>query len=239
MKTAVSIIDDNLALLTSLSLSLNSHGYHTITFNCPKKALEHHTQHPADFYIIDMKMPILNGIEFYQTLCLKLNVDRLPAVILTAAEEEEARCLTKTTIADFIKKPFNLNGLIARMNKILISLKGLSTNKPYKIGNLKIYEDKIMCSWYNNQIELTKKELILLSSLAHRPRVVFSRGKLLEICYSDNMEVNDRVIDSHIKRLRCKFRKVHPEKKFNRIKTYYSSGYSWQPQNIANTQNNS
>ena len=92
---------------------------------------------------------------------------------------------------------------------------------------------------FNNEIELTKKEFNLLSRLAHRPHVVFTRQKLLEICYSDNLEVTDRVIDSHIKRLRNKFRKVHPEKIFNRIKTHYGSGYAWQTQSYPQIINNS
>ena len=119
MTTQISIIDDHDTILTALSLQLQSHGYSTITFECPLKALEHHSKHPADAYIIDMKMPKLTGIEFYKCLCKNLNKERLPAVFLTAVHELEKQALTKTTIGDFIKKPFNLDILIARLEKIL------------------------------------------------------------------------------------------------------------------------
>ena len=233
MKTEISIIDNNLALLSSLSMSLSSHGFKVTTFDCPMRALKYHSNQPADFSIIEMKMPKPNGYEFYESLCKRLTAKRIPAILLTAVEEEESRCLTQTTIADFIKKPFNLSGLIARINKILFSIKQNQNEKVYKIGNLILHEEKILCTWFNSEIELTKKEFSLLSRLAHRPHVVFSRNTLLEICYNDDLEVTDRSIDSHIKRLRKKFKKVHPNKKFNRIKTYYGTGYAWHPQSIS------
>ena len=232
MAEKVSIIDDNNGLLTSLALQLQICGYTTTIFSCPQQALDHHAKEPADFYIIDIKMPKLTGIEFYNALCQKLRVEKLPAVFLTAVNELETKCLEETSISDFIKKPFSFDILHARIKKVLSHFKSSSKSKTYKIGNLKLNEDKIMCIWFNNEIELTKTEFLLLYYLAKRPRVVYTRSQLLDLCCKD-LEVTDRVIDSHVKRIRKKFGRVHPEGDFNRIHTHYGTGYAWHPQSIA------
>ncbi len=233
MASLISIIDDNTSILSSLSLQLKSHGYSTCCFCSSNEALEHHTKYPADFYIIDIKLPgELNGIEFYEALCQKLDVIQLPAVFLSAGEGFEAQCLRKTTIADFIKKPFSFEGLFARIERIMGVLNPAKKDSNYTVGNLVLYEDRIMCSWFGKEIEFTRKEFELIKRLVFRPRVVFSRYQLLELCYKDNFDVTDRVIDSHFKRIRKKFKKVHPEKQFNRIKTFYGSGYAWVPQGV-------
>jgi two-component system response regulator ChvI len=94
-------------------------------------------------------------------------------------------------------------------------------------------EDKILCSWFGKEIELTRTEYSLLDQLVRRPRVVYSRNQLLDVCYGENYNVTDRNIDSHIKRLRKKFRKANPKIKFDRIKTSYGTGYSWSPSSFA------
>ena len=233
MTTLISIIDDYDSLLTSLSLQFQSQGYSTITFTCPQAALEYHAVNPADAYIIDMKMPKMTGFEFYASLCQKLNKDRVPALFLTAVHELEEQALKNTSIGDYIVKPFNFGVLIARLEKILSYFKPKDDGKTYMIGNLIMMEDKILCSWFGKEIELTKTEFNLLNQLARRPRVVYSRNQLLDVCYGDNLEVMDRNIDSHIKRLRKKFRKAYPKIKFDRIKTYYSAGYAWVPRSVA------
>jgi two-component system response regulator ChvI len=93
-------------------------------------------------------------------------------------------------------------------------------------------DDKILCSWFGKEIELTKTEFNLLSQLAKRPRIVYSRNQLLDVCYGEDFAITDRNIDSHIKRLRRKFRNANPSIKFNRIKTHYGSGYAWAPQSV-------
>ena len=228
MTTLISIIDDHNPLLTALSLQFQSYGYSTITFSCPLAALEHHAKHPADVYIIDMKMPKLTGVECYQALCKKYNVDLLPALFLTAVDTDEAKNLKETTISDYVLKPFNFEILLARIEKILKRFK--SKDKIYKIGNLKLFEEKILCTWLDKEIEFTKTEFTLLYQLAKRPGVAFSRSQLLDICYKDNYEVEDRCIDSHIKRLRKKFKYYDPS--FDRIKTRYGSGYTYIPKNM-------
>ena len=233
MTTRISIIDDNESILTSLSLQFQSQGYSTITFACPQAALEYHTKQPVDAYIIDMRMPKLTGFEFYRRLCEILKKDRVPALFLTGVDNLEENALKNTTIGDYVLKPFSFNILLARMEKVLSYFKRKEDNKTYKIGNLLMMEDKILCKWFGKEIELTKTEFDLLSQMARRPRVAFTRDQLLDVCYGDNYNVTDRNIDSHIKRLRKKFRKANPEIKFNRIKTHYGTGYAWTPQSVA------
>ena len=228
--TTISIIDDNTSILTSLSLQFQSQGYKTITFADPQEALEHHAQNPADAYIIDMKMPKLTGFEFYSQLCESLKKDRVPALFLTAVDNLEERALKETTIGDYVLKPFSFNILIARLEKVLSYFKRKEEDKSYKIGNLEMMEDKILCRWFGVEIELTRTEFSLLYRLVKRPRVVYSRDQLLDVCYSDDLDVTDRNIDSHIKRLRKKFREANPKIKFDRIRTHYGTGFAWTPQ---------
>ena len=232
MALKISIIDDNESLLTSLALQLRTCGYVVKTFACPKQALNFHIKEAADFYIIDIKMPKLTGIEFYNELCQKLMVESLPAVFLTAVNELERECLEETTISDFVKKPFSFEILHARIKKTLSYFNPSSKNKTYRIGNLKLNEEKIMCQWFNQEIELTKTEFLLLSYLAKRPRMVYTRAQLLDLL-EKNLNVEDRVIDSHVKRIRHKFKKAIPKEKFDRIHTHYATGYAWHPKSFS------
>ena len=233
MVAKISIIDDNENILTSLALQLQTCGYTVTTFSCPQQALNYHANEPADLYIIDIKMPKLTGIEFYKTLCQKLDVASLPAVFLTAVNQLETKCLEETSISDFIKKPFSFDILHARIKKVLSHFMSSTKSKTYKIGNLMLNEDKMMCIWFNKEIELTKKEFLLLTYLAKRPRVVYTRTQLLDLLDID-LEAEQQVIDSHIKRIRKKFKETRPEEKFNRIHTHYGSGYAWHPQSLNN-----
>ncbi len=231
MAAQVSIIDDNQNLLTSLALLFQAQGYSTSTFSCPQQALDHHAKKPADIYIIDIRMPKLTGIEFYKALCEKLGKKRVPALFLTGVDNLEAECLKNTTIGDYVLKPFSSDILLARVKKILSYFQPEDKDKEYKIGNLELFEDKIMATWFQKQIELTRTEFILIFHLARRPFVIFSRGQLLDICYPNDYDVVDRNIDSHIKRIRHKFREVHPD--FDRIHTSYGGGYSWRPLSVS------
>ena len=228
MNKTISIIDDHETILTSLALQFQSLGYKTLTFECPLKALDYLSQYPADGYVIDMKMPKLTGIEFYTQLCQNLNKKKLPALFLTGVHELEEKVFKQTSIGDFVKKPFSFNILVARLEKV-ISYFAQEKSKNYKIGNLEIIPEQIMVKWFGKKIEMTKSEFSLVEQLVRRPRVVNTRDNLLDICYGEEIVVVDRNIDSHIKRIRKKFRKANPLIEFDRIKTHYGSGYSWEP----------
>ena len=223
----ISIIDDNTSLLTNLEIGLKNRGYGVNTFKDPLDALNYLKKDPSDFYLIDYKMPKLNGIEFYTSLCSKLKKKSLPSIMLTGVEEIHLKTLNETTIGDFIIKPFEFEILIARIEKILSFYKIPERLSEYKLGNIILYEDKVSCTWYDQEIELTKKEFTIISQLIRRPNCIFSREGLLDICYKDNFDIQDRNIDSHIKRIRKKFRLAKPGIHFDNIKTSYGSGYSW------------
>lgn len=230
MAAQVTIIDDNSGLLTSLALLFQTHGYSTKTYSCPQEAIDDIPEKPSDIYIIDIKMPKISGICCYESLCKKFNVNTIPALFLTCVDELEVKCLNETTISDYVRKGSDFQILLARVKKILSKFK--SKEKIYKIGNLKLFEEKILCTWFDKEIEFTKTEFTLLSQLAKRPRVVYTRAQLLDICYADNYEVDDRCIDSHVKRIRQKFKKIRPKEKFDRIKTQYGTGYTWIPRSV-------
>ena len=176
----ISIIDDNTSILTSLSLQFQSKGYKTITFFDPEKALLYHEDKPADAYVIDMKMPKLTGFEFYRDLCVVLNKDKLPALFLTAVDNLEERALKDTTIGDFVLKPFSFNILQARLEKVMSYFAKQKKDEIYKLGNLELLEEQILCRWFGKSIELTKTEFALLKQLVKRPRVVYTRDQLLD-----------------------------------------------------------
>ena len=177
-----------------------------------------------------MKMPKLTGFEFYRDLCEILKKERLPALFLTGVDNLEEKALSETTIGDFVLKPFSFAILLARLEKVLSFFQKKNEDKVYKIGNLELFEEQINCRWFGKEIELTKTEYALLDKLVRRPRIVNTRDQLLDVCYGHDLDVTDRNIDSHIKRLRKKFRKANPEIKFNRITTHYGTGYAWSPQ---------
>ena len=201
-------------------------------FQCPLKALNYHSEHPADAYVIDMKMPKLTGIEFYKQLCQNLNKEKLPALFLTGVHELEEKVFKQTTIGDFVKKPFSFDILVARLEKVISYFTPQEKDKVYKVGNLEIIPEQIMVKWFGKKIEMTKREFFLVEQLVRRPRVVNTRDNLLDVCYGEEIVVVDRNIDSHIKRIRKKFKKAYHNEKFDRIKTHYGSGYSWQPRGI-------
>ena len=232
-KITVSIVDDNTSILTTLSMQFENKGFKTFTFTDPEKALEFHEKEPADSYVIDWRIPGgMNGLEFYKNLCEILNKDRLPALFLTGVDNNfiEEKALRESTISDFILKPYSFNILLARLEKILSFFNITDKPKVYKLGNLEMFEERINCRWFGKEIELTKTEYTLLDRLVKRPRCINSRDKLLDVCYSHNLDVTDRNIDSHIKRLRKKFREARPDINFNRITPHYGSGYAWSPQ---------
>jgi len=119
MIQTISIIDDNISLSHALVVALAAEGYKNYKFSRPREALNFHKTTPADFYIIDIKLPQMSGIEFYLSLCKQANAQSIPAIFLSASNSQEAMCLASTTIGDFITKPFNFEALLARMQRVI------------------------------------------------------------------------------------------------------------------------
>ena len=229
----IALVDDDRNILTTVSIFLQSEGFATRVYADGETALRALLENPPDLAIFDIKMPRMDGLELLQRLREK---SMLPVIFLTSKDEEPDEALGLAMGADdYITKPFSQQLLVARIRAILrrtelvraepgaLSHEGL----PETIlrGRLTIDPARHHVSWDGKPVSLTVTEFLILESLAMRPGVVKSRNQLMDAAYSDDIFVDDRTIDSHIKRLRRKFRGVDPD--FAAIDTLYGAGYSF------------
>ncbi len=233
---SIALVDDEQSILTSVSLSLESEGFTVDTFLNGVEALEALENKSYDLGLFDIKMPKMDGNE----LLSKVRSSRveklkdLPIIFLTSKDHEQDEIIgLRMGAADYIKKPFSQKLLNERVRTVLRihsnRSKNDNLNNEQKIsftkGDLILDEDKQLCFWKGIEIELTVAEFNLIKSLAKYPGVVKDRNQLMDAMYGDSIYVDDRTIDSHIKRLRKKFRSY--DKSFDQIRTRYGSGYSW------------
>ena len=221
----IALVDDEQSILTSVSLSLQSEGFTVDTFLNGVEALE-----------FDIKMPKMDGNELLSKVrSSKIeNLKDLPIIFLTSKDHEQDEIIgLRMGASDYIKKPFSQKLLNERIRTVLRihnnrneEQKDNSIKKQNFIkGDLILDEDKQLCFWKGIEIELTVAEFNLIKSLAQYPGVVKDRNQLMDAMYGDSIYVDDRTIDSHIKRLRKKFRSY--DNSFDQIRTRYGSGYSW------------
>ena len=233
---SIALVDDEESILTSVSLSLESEGFKVDTFLNGVEALEALETKSYDLGLFDIKMPKMDGNELLNKVrSSKLeNLKHLPIIFLTSKDQEQDEIIgLRMGAADYIKKPFSQKLLNERVRTVLrihsnrINKENDNSNKKQKFtkGNLVLDEDKQLCFWKDTEIELTVAEFNLIKSLAQYPGVVKDRNQLMDAMYGDSIYVDDRTIDSHIKRLRKKFRSY--DKSFDQIRTRYGSGYSW------------
>ena len=234
-KTQIALVDDEKNLLTSVSLILRSEGFNVITYENGEDAMEGFEKEPPNLALLDIKMPRMNGRE----LLIKIresknqNLKNIPVIFLTSKDDEQDEITgLRMGASDYITKPFSQRLLIERINTVLRiynnrmnSEIGHSNENTLSIDDLILDELKQLCFWKNNEIELTVAEFNLVKCLARIPGVVKDRNQLMDAMYGENIYVDDRTIDSHIKRLRKKFKKN--DESFNCIRTRYSLGYSW------------
>ena len=233
---SIALVDDEQSILTSVSLSLESEGFKVDTFLNGVEALEALEKNSYDLGLFDIKMPKMDGNE----LLVKIRSSKieklkeLPIIFLTSKDQEQDEIIgLKMGAADYITKPFSQKLLNERVRTVLRvhSNRAFSTDesinkkKNFIKGNLVLDEDKQLCFWKEIEIELTVAEFNLIKSLAQYPGVVKDRNQLMDAMYGDTIYVDDRTIDSHIKRLRKKFKSYDPD--FDQIRTRYGSGYSW------------
>ncbi len=227
--TTVALIDDDRNILASLSIALQAEGYVTRLYSDPEAALKALTENPADIAVCDIKMPRLDGIELLRRL---RKVTSMPFIFLTSKTDELDEALGLAMGADdYIAKPFSQRLLIARIKAILrrteLNRVEQAADEPVpeilERGRLEMDPARHIVKWNGKNVTLTVTEFLILEALAHRPGVVKNRNQLMDIAYQDDVYVDDRTIDSHIKRLRRKFREVDPE--FNAIDTLYGAGY--------------
>ena len=232
----IALVDDEQSILTSVSLSLQSEGFTVDTFLNGVEALEALESQSYDLGLFDIKMPKMDGNELLSKVrSSKIeNLKDLPIIFLTSKDHEQDEIIgLKMGASDYIKKPFSQKLLNERIRTVLRIHN--NRNEEQKDNNIKkqnfikgdliLDEDKQLCFWKGIEIELTVAEFNLIKSLAQYPGVVKDRNQLMDAMYGDSIYVDDRTIDSHIKRLRKKFRSY--DNSFDQIRTRYGSGYSW------------
>ena len=232
MSQVIALVDDDRNILTSVSIALQQEGFVTRVYSDPNAALKAITDNPPDLGVFDIKMPGMDGIELLRRL---RETSALPVIFLTSKDDEMDEAMGLAMGADdYIAKPFSQRLLIARIRAILrrqelarreASQDGdeAETAPLIERGRLVMDPDRHKVRWDGRDVSLTVTEFLILAALAQRPGVVKNRNQLLDVAYNEDVYVDDRTIDSHIKRIRRKFRALDPE--FDAIETLYGVGY--------------
>ena len=234
--TIIALVDDENSIRTSVSLALESEGFKVDVFQNGLEALEALETNSYDLGLFDIKMPKMDGNELLSKVRSSKNqtLKEMPIIFLTSKDQEQDEIIgLRMGAADYITKPFSQKLLNERIKTVLriYQNRKIEGNTEQKIlknlkkGNLELDDLKQLCFWKNEVIELTVAEYNLIKSLAKYPGVVKDRNQLMDAMYGDSIYVDDRTIDSHIKRLRKKFKSYDPT--FDQIRTRYGSGYSW------------
>ncbi|WP_277968247.1 response regulator transcription factor [Sphingomonas echinoides] len=230
MTATIALVDDDRNILTSVSITLQAEGFVTRLYSDGETALKALIDNPPDIAILDIKMPRMDGLELLRRLREKSMV---PVIFLTSKDDELDEALGLAMGADdYISKPFSQRLLIARIRAILRraegSQGGSGSEEPTAEtslirGRLAMDTARHRVSWAGAPVTLTVTEFLILETLAQRPGIVKTRNQLMDAAYHDDIYVDDRTIDSHIKRVRRKFRQVDPT--FDAIETLYGAGY--------------
>lgn len=232
----IALVDDETNILTSVAIALESEGFTVDTYVNGEDALIGLEDKKYDLGLFDIKMPRMNGNELLIKVRTSQNkiLKNMPVIFLTSKDQEQDEIIgLKMGAADYIKKPFSQKLLNERIRTVLrihenrnnTEDKEIIKNKNFIKGHLVLDDLKQLCFWKDCVIELTVAEFNLISSLARHPGVIKDRNQLMDKMYGDNIYVDDRTIDSHIKRLRKKFKLF--DSTFDQIRTRYGSGYSW------------
>jgi two-component system response regulator ChvI len=233
LKQTIALVDDDRNILTSVQMTLEQEGFAVRTFTDGESALQALMARPVDLAVLDVKMPRMDGMELLQRLRAR---SAMPVIFLTSKDEEVDELMALRLGADdYITKPFSQRLLIERIRALL------RRNDPHRgetagVGapgvmvraDLVLDESKHQCSWRGKDIQLTVTEFLLMKALAARPGNVKSRDQLIDAAYGENIYVDDRTIDSHVKRIRKKFRTVDDD--FNQVETLYGIGYRYKEQ---------
>jgi len=230
MTHTIALVDDDRNILTSVSMALEAEGFKVTTYIDGAEALEGLSRNPVDLAVLDIKMPRMNGMELLQQL---RNTSTMPVIFLTSKDDEIDEILgLRLGADDYITKPFSQRLLIERINAIL--RRAQPSGDPGHIaegkdtlrrGELMLDPSRHLCTWRGVEVSLTVTEYLLLQALARNPGHVKSRDQLIDAAYGESIYVDDRTIDSHIKRLRKKFRVS--DATFDQIETLYGVGYRY------------
>ena len=230
MAHTIALVDDDRNILTGISMALEREGFKVQTYIDGESALIGLTRNPPDLAVLDIKMPRMDGEELLKKLKKKMSI---PIIFLTSKDEEVDELLgLKLGADDFVKKSggFSTKVLIERIRVQLRKKTDVNNEETKNIithGKLKLDPSQLECEWNGKALpdKLTTTEFLIVKELAKRPGVIKERAHLMDIAYKENSEIEDRTIDSHVKRIRKKFKKV--DNNFSAIETRYGSGYRW------------
>lgn len=232
MAYKIALVDDDQNILTSVSMALEEEGFQVFTYTDGAAGLEGVMKEQVSLVVLDIKMPRMDGMETLRRIREKSNV---PVIFLTSKEDEvDELCGLRMGADDYIKKPFSQHLLIARIKTLLRRVdlmeeeEGSSTRDNSQIierDNLVLDKSRHSCTWKGQQVDLTITEFLMLYALLEKPGFVKTRDQLIDQAYGSNVYVDDRTVDSHIKRLRRKFKEL--DENFTRIETLYGIGYRY------------
>jgi len=229
LTATIALVDDDRNILASVSIALEAEGFRVKTFTDGTEALRALQSQPVELAVLDIKMPRMDGMELLQRL---RKTSAIPVIFLTSKDDEVDEVLgLRMGADDYIKKPFSQRLLIERIRALLrrgeLAREGEASQPAQTIvrGELILDTARHACTWKGQTVDLTVTEFLLLKSLATRPGHVKNRDQLIDAAYGEHIYVDDRTIDSHIKRLRKKFRDTDPE--FSQIETLYGVGYRY------------
>ena len=227
----IALVDDDRNILTSVSITLEAEGFDVETYNDGQAALDAFNKRLPDMAVFDIKMPRMDGMDLLQRVRQKTN---MPVIFLTSKDDEIDEVLgLRMGADDYVKKPFSQRLLVERIRALLrrqeaiegVVIPETEDNKVMQRGQLTMDPLRHAVTWKGQDVSLTVTEFLLLQALAQRPGFVKSRDQLMDVAYDDQVYVDDRTIDSHIKRLRKKMRMVDDE--FSAIETLYGIGYRY------------
>ena len=226
----IALVDDDRNILASVSIALQTEGFRTRLYPDGEAALKALVANPADLGVFDIKMPRMDGLELLRRLREYI---QMPVIFLTSKDDEiDEEVGLASGADDYVAKPFSQRLLIARIRAVLRRTENRRLAKADNFdgdataivrGRLEMDSARHRVRWDGKDVSLTVTEFMILEALAHRPDLVKSRNQLMDAAYQDDVYVDDRTIDSHIKRLRRKFRQVDPD--FDAIDTLYGAGY--------------
>ncbi len=230
MSHTIALVDDDRNILTSISMALENEGFKVQTYIDAENALVGISRNPPDLAVIDIKMPRMDGEELLKRLRKKTTI---PILFLTSKDEEVDELLgLKLGADDFVKKSggFSIKILIERIRVQLRKKKVNNIEETKNVinhGKLRLDPSQLECEWAGKQLpdKLTTTEFLIVQELAKRPGIIKERSQLMDIAYREDTDIEDRTIDSHVKRIRKKFKKI--DESFSAIETRYGSGYRW------------
>lgn len=229
MPPTIALVDDDRNILESVSMALEAEGFQVVTYTDGATALSELSEKPVDLVVLDIKMPRMDGIEVLRRL---RKIQDIPVIFLTSKDDEIDQLLgLKMGADDYIPKPFSQRILIERIRAVLRRADTRETgasaandgSNVIKRNGLLLDPARHHCEWHGHAVQLTVTEFLILQALAARPGLVKSRDQLMDAAYGEQIYVDDRTIDSHIKRLRKKIKSVDGE--FSGIETLYGLGY--------------